>query len=283
MSILRRWGRAAALGVGPLLAGRFQPRRVILCYHSIHPSRPFRSATPDMFAAHLRWLTDHCDVVSLSTLVAQREARGGGRPQVAITFDDGHLDNYEFALPLLTEHRLPATFYVTTGYIDRDPAVMARFASLRNVTVPEIEPVSWDQLGEFVAAGMEIGAHTFSHPNLAELPPDRLPREIAQPKAHIEARLGRAVESFAYPFGELHLHVNDAAIAAVQAAGFKTAVTAAGRGLRAHDSSFALPRFFASTSVEVRASKLRGDWDLVGVLQERLPPTTPRRPRPSDL
>jgi peptidoglycan/xylan/chitin deacetylase (PgdA/CDA1 family) len=251
---------------------------VILCYHSIHPSRPFRSATPDEFVAHLRCLSEHCDVVPLSTLVARRTAPSDGRPQVAITFDDGHVDNHEFALPLLAEHRMPATFYVTTGYIDRDPTVMARLASLRRVTLAEIEPVSWNHLREFAAAGMDIGAHTCTHPNLAQLPPERLPYEVATSKAEIEQRLGREVESFAYPFGQLHVHVNRAAIAAAQAAGFKTAVTAAARGVRARDSLFALPRFFASTSVDGLTTILRGDRDLLGLIQEHLPSTQSAKP-----
>jgi peptidoglycan/xylan/chitin deacetylase (PgdA/CDA1 family) len=276
MSLLRRWGKAAALTVGPLLAGRFQPRRVILCYHSVHPSRPFRSATPEAFAAHLAWLAEHCDVVPLSTLVAQRTALGNDRPQVAITFDDGNADNHQFALPLLIEFRIPATFYVTTGYLDRDPAVMGRMALLRRTTPSEIEPLSWGQLRELAAAGMEIGAHTFSHPNLVHIRPECLAREIAEPKTDIEARLGREVESFAYPFGRLKLHVNEAAIAAVQAAGFKTAVTAAGRGVRASDSVFTLPRFFGTISIEGLASILRGDWDVVGFIQERMPPPDPQ-------
>jgi peptidoglycan/xylan/chitin deacetylase (PgdA/CDA1 family) len=271
MSLLRRWGRAAALGVGPLLAGRFQPRRVILCYHSVHPNRPFLSATPEMFVAHLRWLSEHCEVVPLTKLVSDRVVPRSDRPQVAITFDDGHVDNHEFALPLLVEHRMPATFYVTTGYIDRDPAVMAWFASLRRATLSEIEPLTWGQVREFVDAGMEIGAHTYSHPNLAQVPPERLRREVAEPKAEIEARLGRAVDSFAYPFGQLNLHVSRAAVAAAQAAGFTTAVTGSERGVRASDSSFTLPRFFASTSVEILASKLRGDRDFLGFVLERVP------------
>jgi peptidoglycan/xylan/chitin deacetylase (PgdA/CDA1 family) len=272
MGLLRHWAKAAALRVGPLIVGRFQPRRVILCYHSVHPRHPFRSATPDMFSLHLAWLTEHCDVVSLRTLVAQREAPDHGKPQVAITFDDGHVDNHEYALPLLVRYRIPATFYLTTGYLNRDPAVLARFMALRGVTLSEIEPLSWQQVREFVTAGMEIGAHTFSHPNLAELAPERLPSEIAAPKAEIEDKLGRVVESFAYPFGQPHLHVNRPAIAAAAAAGFLTAVTASGRGVRPDDSLFGLPRFFASTSVEILASRIRGDWDLLGYLQERLPP-----------
>jgi peptidoglycan/xylan/chitin deacetylase (PgdA/CDA1 family) len=275
MGLLRRWGKAAARSVGPFVAGRFQPRRVILCYHSVHPSRPFRSATPEMFAAHLAWLAEHCDVVPLRTLVSQRTAPGGDRPQVAVTFDDGHVDNHQFALPLLIEHRIPATFYVTTGYLGRDPAVLARFAMLRRTTISDIEPLSWGQLRELAAAGMEIGAHTFSHPNLVHLGAEDLAREIEEPKSEIETRLGREVETFAYPFGELHRHVNGAAVAAVQAAGFRSAVTAAGRGVRASDSLFTLPRFFATTSIEGLASILRGDGDLVGFLQERMP-----HPRP---
>ena len=220
-----------------------------------------------MFSLHLAWLTEHCEVVPLRTLVAQREAPDTGKPQVAITFDDGHVDNHEYALPLLMQYRMPATFYLTTGYLNRDPAVLARFMALRGVTVSEIEPLSWQHVREFVAAGMEIGAHTFSHPNLAELASERLPSEIAAPKAEIEDKLGRSVDSFAYPFGQLHLHVNRPAVSAAAAAGFRTAVTASGRGLRPDDSLLSLPRFFASTSVEILASRIRGDWDLLGYLQ----------------
>ena len=277
MSLLRRWAKATALTAGPLFACRFQPRRVILCYHSVHPSRPFRSATPAMFAASLAWLVEHCDVVSLSTLVARRTAGDGGRPQVAITFDDGHIDNYQFALPLLIKHRIPATFYVTTGFLDRDPTVMARFAFLLRTTPSEIEPLSWAQLRELADVGMEIGAHTFSHPNLTHLGRECLEREVAEPKTEIEVRLGREVESFAYPFGQWNRHLNGAATAAVQAAGFKTAVTTAERGVRARDSPFTLPRFFAPASIEVLASNLRGDWDLFGLIRERTAQSDRRR------
>jgi peptidoglycan/xylan/chitin deacetylase (PgdA/CDA1 family) len=262
--------------VGPLFAGLFQPRRLILCYHSVHPSRRFRSATPDIFAADLAWLAEHCDVVPLRTLVDQRNAPAGAKPQVAITFDDGHADNHQFALPLLIEHRMRATFYVTTGYVDRDPTVMARFALLLRTTLSEIEPLSWGQLRELADAGMEIGAHTFSHPNLVHLRRECLAREVAEPKREIEVRLGRTIESFAYPFGQLSRHVNEAAIAAVQAAGFKTAVTTAERGVRASDSLLTLPRFFAPTSIEVLTSNLRGDWDLFGLIREQTAQPTVR-------
>lgn len=277
MNPLKHCGKAVVLGAGQFLAGCFQPRRVILCYHSIHPSRPFRSATPAHFAAHLDWLGEHCEVVPLSALIAPCEAR----PRVAITFDDGYADNHEFALPLLVERRMPATFYVTTGYLDRDPAVLARFAELRHVALSEVEPLSWTQLGEIAAAGMDIGAHTFSHPNLIHLDAQRLAREVAEPKTALEAKLDRPVLSFAYPFGRPGRHVNAAAVAAVRAAGFKTAVTALDRGVRADDSPLTLPRFFASnTSLEMLASKVRGAWDVAGLIQERMPRWLARRISP---
>jgi peptidoglycan/xylan/chitin deacetylase (PgdA/CDA1 family) len=273
MTLFRRWGKAATLTVGPLFAGRFQPRRVILCYHSVHPNRPFRSVTSATFAAHLDWLAENCDVVPLRTLVDQRTGPACARPQVAITFDDGHLDNYQFALPLLIDRRMQATFYVTTGYLDRHPAVMARFAMLLRTGMTELEPLSWGQLRDLANVGMEIGAHTFSHPNLVHLRREHLAREIADPKSEIEIRLGCPVESFAYPFGQAARHFDQAAIAAVQAAGFKSAVTTAERGVHASDHAFALPRFFAPASIDVLASNLRGDWDLFGLIREKTPRT----------
>jgi peptidoglycan/xylan/chitin deacetylase (PgdA/CDA1 family) len=260
--------------IGPAFAWAFQPRRVILCYHSVHPSHPFRSTTPAGFADHLSWLTDHCDVVPLQQLVATKDnapTTQKCRPQVAITFDDGHADNHEFALPLLIAHGVPATFYLTTGFISREPRVVARMAALRNLPEARIQPMTWAQVEDLTHAGMEIGAHTHSHPTLAGLPADELTRELRQPKALLEQRLQRPIITLAYPFGELHRHVDMAAIAQAQTAGYMTAVTAGGRGVRIGERSHALPRFFATTSVAGLAAMVRGERDLVGLIHERMP------------
>jgi len=79
--------------------GAADRRRVILCYHSVHATTPFASVSPAVFADHLDWLTDNCDVVPLVDI--RDGAAQSQRPRVAITFDDGYLDNFVHAFPML--------------------------------------------------------------------------------------------------------------------------------------------------------------------------------------
>src|SRR4029077_19844424 len=109
--------RACASAVEALGAGRGGDRSVILCYHSVHPDRPYRSVTPERFREHLAWLEEHAQVVRLDDI---RRVGTSDRPRVAITFDDGYVDNATHAFPLLEERRLSATFFVTAGLLDRD-------------------------------------------------------------------------------------------------------------------------------------------------------------------
>jgi len=124
-------GRAEALaaaldrtGLGSILARVPAWRGVLaLTYHRI--GRPdggvhdpaLWSATQEQFDAQLRFLARHVEVVSgdeLPLALAQRRGR-----HVALTFDDGYRDNYELAYPVLRAHGLPATFFLTTGFLDR--------------------------------------------------------------------------------------------------------------------------------------------------------------------
>ena len=83
-------------------------RVAVLCYHSIDPATSFASASPELFHDHLQWLTDHCDVVPLDAITEHAGRDRPCRPVVAITFDDGYLDNHLYALPALVEHGFPA-------------------------------------------------------------------------------------------------------------------------------------------------------------------------------
>lgn len=95
---------------------------LILFYHRIAapPSDPWRIAVSSAsFDRQLRMLNDEFQVLPLAELVLA--ARRGRIPPraVAISFDDGYFDNLDRALPLLEAHRVPATFYIATGYVDR--------------------------------------------------------------------------------------------------------------------------------------------------------------------
>lgn len=259
-------------------------RAVVLCYHSIHPTKTFASATPGVFADHVDWLAANCDVLPLDQIFRAAATHGGARPAVAITFDDGYLDNYEYAFPLLHERRFPATFFVTAGLLEKDPVVVARTQMLRRSTLEEVQPLEWAQVRAMDAAGMGIGAHTYSHPNLAAASRSKARDELQRSKHIIEDRLGTRVMSMAYPFGKPGRHFTSDTVALAEQAGYEFACAVLFRAVRASDSRFAIPRLIvARDSVEALREKVLGAWDLIGVWQERCPLWVARLVSPEDF
>lgn len=100
----------------------------ILAYHRIwnlgdeaaFPYDPeLVSASPEEFAWQMRWLRDHMSPVPLATLLESIETGRELPPRaVAVTFDDGHRDNFTHAFPVLRECGVPATVFLSTGYMD---------------------------------------------------------------------------------------------------------------------------------------------------------------------
>jgi peptidoglycan/xylan/chitin deacetylase (PgdA/CDA1 family) len=101
--------------VSPRFSRRFQ----ILGYHKVSPeAHPFFDPLrPDIFDAQMQFLKSCYRVMSLQELVAR--AAKGDVPEraVAITFDDGYRDNYDYAFPILKKYNFPATIFVATGAI----------------------------------------------------------------------------------------------------------------------------------------------------------------------
>ena len=110
-SLARRWRRTT----------RAPGRALILMYHRIsdEPDYLGLAVSPAVFAQHLQVLRRRARVVPLAALVARL---GNSAPlatdEVAITFDDGYRDNLDCALPLLSAHGMPATVFVSIGFID---------------------------------------------------------------------------------------------------------------------------------------------------------------------
>jgi peptidoglycan/xylan/chitin deacetylase (PgdA/CDA1 family) len=267
----RRLTRIAQSGASRVLAKPdLAGRRMVLCYHSVDPEPSYLGLTPELFDAHLAWLEEHCQVVSLDQLVAAPRTRGG--PYVAITFDDGYADNHQHALPLLHARGMPASFFVAVGFLERDEEVMAHLSEVWATPADLLRPLSWGQVDELRAAGMSIGSHTWSHRNLAQLPAPVVEADLRLSREALEARLGERVRTVAYPWGKLGRHVNDSTFAAARRAGFEVGLISLPRALREDDDPLRVARLgVGADPVERVAAKVSGEIDWHAFVHERIP------------
>jgi peptidoglycan/xylan/chitin deacetylase (PgdA/CDA1 family) len=273
-STRRRLTRVAESGARRMLPAPEQAgRRVVLCYHSVHPRPSYLGLTPELFDSHLAWLQENSQVVPLDELVAGPRRSGG--PYVAITFDDGYADNYTHALPLLRARGMAASFFVAVGFIERDDDVMEHLAEVWEDPLP---PLSWDQVAEMRGAGMSIGSHTWSHRNLARLSMADAERDLTRAREVLEERLGQRVPTVAYPWGKLGRHVTDQTLAAARRAGYDLGVISLPRAIRESDGTLRIPRLgVGAEPVERLAAKVTGAIDWHGYVHERMPAPLARR------
>lgn len=287
---------AAATGVSALAPRlRTGPARAlaILAYHRIYDMGPeddfpydpeLVSATPADFCWQMRTLSRRFTPIHISE-AARLMARGLPLPPraVAVTFDDGHRDNYTHAFPILREAGVPATIFLATGYLDRPGTfwfdevahllystrrgalelpgmgirlmlgdVASRRAAAAHVlgvlkVVPDakrrealvelrvatgVEPLpgdrsatlTWSQVREMRAGGVEFGSHTVDHPILSRLDADGLESELAESRREIIARLGIEADLLAYPVGGESAY-DERVVTAARACGYRMALT----------------------------------------------------------
>jgi peptidoglycan/xylan/chitin deacetylase (PgdA/CDA1 family) len=208
-------------------------------YHSISSSASPGFApnivSPALFSDHLSYL-DHSHYTPLTvTQFAHAMAQeGDGLPPrpVILTFDDGYADFYSNAFPLLQRHGLVATVYIATGFVGR--------TSRWNQPIGEgMRPMmTWAQLAEISAHGIECGAHSHTHRPLDLLPPSAAREEIVRSKVLLEEHLGRRVSSFAYPFGYHSARVRQV----VRASGYESACAIKRALSSLRDDPYALAR-----------------------------------------
>lgn len=125
---------------------------------------------------------------------------------VILTFDDGYVDAFTQAMPILRTHGFVGTFFILTGPADRGGAGGY---------------LAWDQIRAMTAAGMDIELHGREHYDLRNRPDDFLVDQIAGGKQAIETRIARPVRWFAYPSGRYDPNVERA----LSSAGLWGAVT----------------------------------------------------------
>lgn len=125
-----------------------------------------------------------------------------------VTFDDGHISNFEYAAPALDARRMTARFFITVGW-----------------TGTKADYMGWDDLRSLHEAGHVIGAHGWSHTLLTHCNADGLKRELSGARAELEDKLGAAITTMSLPGGRYNRRV----IAACEEAGYTEVYTSAPR------------------------------------------------------
>jgi peptidoglycan/xylan/chitin deacetylase (PgdA/CDA1 family) len=172
-------------------------RLAILLFHRVTDEVPEDGLTvgTERFRAMCRMLRRSFRVVPLAEAFQLLRAGATLPPRtVAITFDDCYRDNLD-AGHILAEQRLPACFFIPTGFVGTD----RRFEWDR--ALPQLANLTWDEVRALSQLGFEIGSHSVTHPDMGRLTRAEVRRELSESKDVLEEQLNQPVRWFAYPFG----------------------------------------------------------------------------------
>lgn len=213
-------GYSASSNSRSAMAGVAAPRirnTQILAYHGVNPVVPDGiTITCEQF----RWQISCLAKRGLTGVTIREfctEARSRGRwpkRSVALTFDDGYVDCWSFAAPILQQFGFTATVFVITDLLEAPDQTIAKHCH------PAKKFLDWDQTLQLRELGWEIASHTCDHTRLPTLSRTEQRDQIFRSKQVIESRMGGPVVSFCYPAGKF----DAATLELVSAAGYSQAV-----------------------------------------------------------
>jgi peptidoglycan/xylan/chitin deacetylase (PgdA/CDA1 family) len=293
--IAKRVGESVLTAGPVLSARRWalRSRTLVLAYHNVvsddAPAEGDRSLHLPLgdFAAQLDVLQDGYDVVSLSALAQPHHV--GSRPRVVITFDDAYRGAVRLGVAELVRRGLPATIFVAPGLLGARTTWWDALAvgdglppEIRDHALAECEGLEarvleWaaevglpcaravnaereiateqEVLAAARHAGITLGSHTWSHPNLARLDVEQIDTELARTDHWLRDRLGAAYEPWlAYPYGL----AGEGARAAVRGLGYRGAFMVVGGWMdETRDDPYALPRLNIPAALSRSGFELR--------------------------
>lgn len=204
----------------------FAPRVTVLLYHRVSDQvRDNLTVGVAQFERHVALIRRHCRPVSIEEVLTWHRVPRCDAPLVCITFDDGYLDNYEHAAPILERYLVPAAFFVSTGIIGWN----FRFPHDVRRGNPPIPVMQWDHLRAMRASGFTIGSHSVSHINCAREPEENVWQELVQSGLDLQRELNLRKEEliFAYPYGGRQ-HMTPQRLELVKRAGYRGCLSAYG-------------------------------------------------------
>lgn len=124
--------------------------------------------------------------LTITDVIFHPEMRGFVRPLISFAFDDGWMTQYTNGLPLLCKYKVPATFYIISGYL-----------SYADYMHPP-------QINTLIQDGEEIGSHTVDHTSLVRLFPNQVTWELTTSQQTLQQQFGQNVTDFASPYGAVN-------------------------------------------------------------------------------
>ena len=246
------------------ISGSFSKGKAkILLYHSVVKDIKFDPAidpadqclTKDEFESQLVYIKKNFNIISLDDLLLAGIYKKS--VSAVITFDDGFLNNFTVAYPLLKKHGLPATFFITTSFLSGE-------APLSHITAKENEffrPMHWDHVISMSKDPLvTIGSHARHHVPLTKIPEKKLYEEVLLSKRTLEEKTGKVVKYISYPRGAF----NDTVRGAVERAGYKGALTTIHGFNDSRTDPFALKRNSIGNrgDLAILDCIVSGTWDL---------------------
>ena len=223
---------------------------ILMYHHVVEPASGANSVErdlsvlPERFEQQLIYLEEAGYETISSIDLVYHLTLGAPLPDhpIIITFDDGYVDNYTNAFPLLQKYGFSATFYVVTDFVDRG---LSRY-------------MTWDQIEEMAAAGMGIGSHSRDHPDMSGKPYEYLVWQILGSQQTLEAHIAGPIRAFSYPSGTY----DDLTVQVLRSAHFWSAVTTKQGATHTSDDIFNLSRIRVrgSDSLYLFTKKLTLDW-----------------------
>jgi peptidoglycan/xylan/chitin deacetylase (PgdA/CDA1 family) len=195
------WGAIEEAGGWDAFTREFALRLPVLCYHHVGEefagSWPLLTVSTKVFRRQMKWLVDndYTGIHAADWLAWVQQGTALPAKPVLVTFDDGYSDLVENAIPVLETDGIKATIFIVSQHIGD--------ASTWDVALghPSRPLMNAEQVRECRSHGIEIGAHSRTHPDLRKLQDADLRNELDGCRAELTELMGAPVKTLAYCFG----------------------------------------------------------------------------------
>jgi peptidoglycan/xylan/chitin deacetylase (PgdA/CDA1 family) len=200
----------------------------ILCYHRVLPeliedvNNPLYTLLPEQFDTQMAFLSNEGFVsLSLKDFVdIARKKMSPPEKSVVVTFDDGYMDNYAIAWPIAQKYQIQLNLFICTNYISVNKSLIMTddgYFWLNAETVGQglpsswlanlkkypylWRPLAWQELGQMLQSGVQIGLHGHNHRKLGRLKEEEAIADIQTGVKIFAEKMGAQPEFFALPYG----------------------------------------------------------------------------------